>query len=85
MKLSAIATLPPAAILALSVTACSTTAGEPPTRLQMANPASAYCVSLGGKVEIRKTATGDEYGICHLPDGSVVEEWTLFRRDHKQP
>ncbi|BCM84943.1 putative hemolysin [Methylobacterium indicum] len=44
----------------------------------MANPASAHCASLGGRVEIRKDATG-EAGYCHLPDGRVVEEWQLFR------
>ena len=42
------------------------------------NPASAYCVSLGGRVEIRSGPAG-EVGFCHLPDGRVVEEWALFR------
>ncbi len=41
-------------------------------------PASAYCASLGGRVEIRREAAG-EAGYCHLPDGRVVEEWQLFR------
>ena len=44
----------------------------------LANPASAYCVSLGGTVEIRAEDKG-EVGYCHLPDGKVVEEWELFR------
>jgi putative hemolysin len=44
----------------------------------MGNPASAYCASLGGRVEIRREAAG-EAGYCHLPDGRVVEEWQLFR------
>ena len=42
------------------------------------NPASVYCVSLGGRLEIRTGPTG-EVGFCHLPDGRVVEEWALFR------
>ena len=50
---------------------------------QIANPASAYCVRLGGKVEIRKLESGDEAGFCHLPDGRVIDEWELFRRDHR--
>lgn len=50
----------------------------------MANPASEYCVKLGGRVEILKHANGDEYGMCHLKDGTSIEEWKLFRRDHKQ-
>lgn len=48
------------------------------------NPASAYCIKLGGRLEILKNADGGQYGMCHLPDGSSVEEWELFRRDHKQ-
>ncbi|MGJ8515496.1 putative hemolysin [Carnimonas bestiolae] len=42
------------------------------------NPASRYCVEQGGKLEIRKGPQG-ETGYCHLPDGRVIEEWTLFR------
>jgi len=47
----------------------------------MANPASVYCQSLGGKTTIQ---TGDkgQYGMCHLPDGTQIEEWALYRRDH---
>lgn len=44
----------------------------------MANPASAHCVKLGGRLEIRDGANGQS-GYCHLPDGRVVEEWALFR------
>lgn len=46
----------------------------------LANPASQYCVSVGGELEIRTEASG-EVGYCHLPDGRVVEEWTLFRAE----
>lgn len=45
---------------------------------KMANPASVFCIEQGGKIEIRKTASG-EVGYCHLPDGRVVEEWAFFR------
>ena len=48
----------------------------------MANPASEYCVKKGGKVEIKKNSEGGEYGICHLADGTQIEEWELFRRDN---
>ena len=44
----------------------------------MANPASVYCDELGGRLEIR-AEQGGEAGYCHLPDGSVVEEWQLYR------
>lgn len=52
---------------------------------RMANPASEYCVSQGGTLEIVTGDTGDQGGMCHLPDGTVIEEWELFHRDHPQP
>jgi putative hemolysin len=48
----------------------------------LGNPASAYCTSVGGRLEIRKEAAG-EAGYCHLPGGRVVEEWQLFRETNK--
>ena len=67
-------TLPAAVVLA----ACATPADN--TRaVGRANPASEYCVAQGGRLEIRQDAQGGEYGLCHLPDGRVVEEWALFR------
>lgn len=63
------------------VAACTAaSADEPPTGI--ANPASAYCVELGGKLEIRDGPNG-QAGYCHLPDGRVVEEWELFRASHE--
>lgn len=49
----------------------------------MANPASEYCVKKGGKLEIVKDASGEK-GMCHLPNGTVADEWELFRRDNPQ-
>ena len=60
---------------------CNTEA--PSSTTTIANPASEHCVKKGGKLEIVKEAAG-ENGMCHLPDGSVVEEWELFRRDNPQ-
>ncbi len=51
----------------------------------MANPASRYCVEKGGRLVVQEDAAGNQVGMCHLPDGSVIEEWTLFRRDHPRP
>lgn len=51
-------------------------------RIGMPNPASAYCVEKGGRLEIRQSPDGDT-GYCHLPDGRVIEEWELFRADRK--
>lgn len=51
------------------------------TPIGMANPASKYCENRGGRVEMRRTATGVT-GWCHLPNGMLVEEWKLFRASH---
>ena len=48
------------------------------------NPASAYCVSVKGRLEIRQQAQG-QTGYCRLPDGRVIEEWKLFRAQQKRP
>ena len=47
----------------------------------LANPASVYCESRGGRVEIVTNANGQQ-GICVLPDGTRVDEWDLWRADH---
>lgn len=60
---------------------CSSTEASP--TVAIANPASEHCVKKGGKLEIIKDAAGEK-GMCHLPDGTVVEEWELFRRDNPQ-
>ena len=41
---------------------------------QQATPST----GLGGKLELRNEQAG-EAGYCHLPDGSVVEEWKLYK------
>ena len=56
---------------------------EPDRTVTIANPASEHCVEKGGKLEIVKEESGEK-GMCHLPDGTVVEEWELFRRDSPQ-
>ena len=55
---------------------------SPPTA-GMANPAAQYCSAQGGTLEIVRGA-GGEYGVCHLADGVVMDEWALFYRDHPQ-
>lgn len=47
---------------------------------KLANPASVYCSEIGGFLEIKTYPnTGGAYGLCHLPDGRICEEWSLFR------
>ncbi|GIU13156.1 DUF333 domain-containing protein [Shewanella sp. MBTL60-007] len=52
------------------------------SRANMSNPASDYCVSLDGELAI-KEGKGGQIGVCKLPDGEIIEEWLLYRRDHK--
>jgi predicted secreted protein/putative hemolysin len=52
-----------------------TTPGQP----AIANPASVYCGENAGTLEIRKDASGGEYGMCTFANGTSCEEWALFR------
>lgn len=45
--------------------------------LGMVNPASQYCVSQGGKLELRTEAQG-QVGYCHLKNQQVIEEWEYY-------
>ena len=47
----------------------------------MANPALVYCGQIGGHISMEKTHQGGE-GICVLPNGTEMEEWKLYRKDH---
>jgi len=47
--------------------------------MQIANPASAYCVEQGGTSETRTADDGGQYGVCVFPDGSEYDEWELYR------
>lgn len=70
-------------VMTLGVSACAKAPEVAPV-IGMPNPASAHCVKLGGRLEIRRGADG-ESGYCHLPDGRVVEEWALFRASATPP
>jgi putative hemolysin len=50
------------------------------TALGMANPASEFCIKLGGKLDIRQGPNG-QYGVCRLPDGKEIEEWALYYKE----
>ncbi|WP_112351174.1 DUF333 domain-containing protein [Shewanella benthica] len=41
------------------------------------NPASVYCESLQGKLDLPT-------GVCTLPNGKALDQWELFKRDHKR-
>ncbi|MEX5443681.1 I78 family peptidase inhibitor [Acinetobacter schindleri] len=60
------------------LTGCAAQQPEETPRIGMPNPASAYCVDQGGKLDIHNEVDG-QVAYCHLPDGKVVEEWALYR------
>lgn len=49
----------------------------------MANPASAYCIRQGYRLEIRNNSAG-QYGVCIFPNNSECEEWAYFRNECSQ-
>lgn len=72
-------------VLAMTaLAACSAPADKEPAPIGMANPASVHCEKKGGKSVIEKNPDGSEYGVCHLADGTKVDEWELYRRDNPQ-
>jgi putative hemolysin len=62
----------PAATATSTPAETAATAGIP-------NPASVNCGNLGGTLEIKKDASGGEYGMCTFQNGTSCEEWALFR------
>ncbi len=73
----------PALLLLAAALLAACGGGPAPTGTQShwagsANPASRYCAEQGGRLEIRAEQAG-QAGYCHLPDGSVLEEWQLYR------
>ena len=55
----------------------------PSMAMALANPASVYCESRGGKVEIETSKDGAQTGICVFSDGTRVNEWAYFRSTHR--
>lgn len=47
--------------------------------MQIANPASQYCVEQGGRSEIRSNPDGSQYGVCITKDKGECDEWEYFR------
>lgn len=75
------------AATALVLSACATTLAPQvatPPSVGLANPASVFCVQQGGKLRMVTTAKG-VHGICVLPDGREIEEWTYFRSHQPAP
>lgn len=47
--------------------------------LELANPASVYCIKSGYALEIKKGTDGGQYGVCKFPDGTECEEWAFYK------
>jgi len=45
----------------------------------MADPAAVWCDQMGYGYEIRKDATGGEYGVCIFGNGMEADEWAVYR------
>ncbi len=66
-----------AVFCAFGLTACATAQKSP---IHLSNPASEFCVEVGGE-SVRKTDTnGKEYGVCRFADGNEMEEWEFYRK-----
>lgn len=72
-------------ILALGLSSCSSRITEGMQSasteevVELANPASVFCVEQGHQLEIRSDSAGNQYGICIFPDGSECDEWAFLR------
>lgn len=51
--------------------------GPKEAELSCANPASVFCICMGGDLEIRENDNG-QYGVCKI-EGKEYEEWEYFR------
>lgn len=72
------------AMLACVLVGC-TQSPKPPVAqkvIGMANPAAVYCHGKGGQSQNVQTSTGVRTD-CMLPGGERIDEWDLYRRDHK--
>ena len=71
-----------AMILVGLLSGCAASTNDTQT-VGMPNPASAYCLKQGGTLAIENHPKG-QVGICTLTNGTKIEEWELYRRDHPQ-
>ncbi|GIU14071.1 hypothetical protein TUM4261_29100 [Shewanella sp. c952] len=68
---------------ALLLTACDSQSNEPAaSKVNLANPASTYCIEQGGTVKIENQAEG-QVGYCTLASGERIEEWQLYRQSQQ--
>ncbi|MCD2514251.1 DUF333 domain-containing protein [Comamonas endophytica] len=61
--------------------ACTPQPVQPPRPAGLVTPATTFCHAQGGRTLLGYTAEGRET-LCFLPDGSLVDESQLYRREH---
>jgi len=44
----------------------------------MPNPASVFCIRMGGTLRLESDPEGNESAVCALPDGAEQEEWAFY-------
>lgn len=71
------------ALAAVLTTGCTVTGPDPLKNVGMPNPASVYCIERGGTLDIKQRPEGD-LTMCVLSDGTRVEEWEFYRKNHPQ-
>ena len=59
------------------------TTSTPSGAAGLTNPASAYCKTHGGTVELRQDSSGGVQGMCVFPDKSECDEWAYYRDECK--
>lgn len=52
-----------------------------PLRISGGNPASKYCIRVGGSVTMHKRGDGHIFRLCQFTDNRACEEWALLRGD----
>jgi putative hemolysin len=69
---------------AVMLTACEKTGNNSTNNnTQIANPASKFCITNGGTLDIRTADDGSQTGYCKIA-GKECEEWSLFRGECTQ-
>lgn len=46
----------------------------------LSNPASEYCIRVGGQLQSEVRGDGGAYSLCNFEDNQSCEEWALYRK-----
>ncbi len=69
------------AAITVLIAGCTVSGPDPVLAIGMPNPATVYCLERLGTLDIQERPEGN-ITMCVLPDGSRVEEWEFYRRNH---